>query len=195
MLPPGPIGNASRVPGDAPYRLTIASLTNTPSASVGNGTSSPTSGSAFAGSSIARAISTTAGRAGSSCTLVTRCAATRSTPGSATARCGNSAGSVTTSPATSDEPARAYRSAGSTVPSHCVTESRKLATITVSATARLRLATTPATAIVAVWRWWRARSTASSASAFDGGAMPASRPPTALGTQAMPPSIRQATDT
>ncbi len=45
--------------------------------------------------------------------------------------------------------------------SHCVTESRKLATITVSATARLRLATTPLTATAAVPRMRRARSIAS----------------------------------
>ena len=45
-----------------------------------------------------------------------------------------------------------------------MTDSRKLATITVSATASARLATTPLTAMVALSRSCRARSTASSGS-------------------------------
>ena len=106
----------------------------------------------------------------------------------------NAGGSVTTSPADVLAAARAYRSAGSTVFSHCVTDSRKLATITVSATDRLRLATTPATAMVAVWRWCRARSTASRASGFVGGFSHLSNSPTPAGTQAMPPSNSRATD-
>ena len=56
---------------------------------------------------------------------------------------------------------RAYRSAGSTLSSHWLTPWRKLATITVSATDSARLATTPATAAVAVRRWKRARCSAS----------------------------------
>lgn len=51
---------------------------------------------------------------------------------------------------------RRYRSAGSTTSSQRVTESRKLATITVSATASARLATTPLTATAAVPRMRRA---------------------------------------
>jgi hypothetical protein len=45
---------------------------------------------------------------------------------------------------------RTYRSAGSTTSSQWVTESRKLATITVSATARLSDATTPLMATAAL---------------------------------------------
>ena len=56
---------------------------------------------------------------------------------------------------------RRYRSAGSTWSSHWVTEPRKLATITVSATARLSDATTPLMATAALPRIRRARSTAS----------------------------------
>ena len=57
-----------------------------------------------------------------------------------------------------------YRSAGSTTSSQVVTESLKLATITVSATAKLSDATTPLTATAALARTRRARSTASNGS-------------------------------
>ena len=112
----------------------------------------------------------------------------------ARARSGSAGGRIAMSLPGGPPAARAYRSAGRIVSSHCVTASRKLATITVSATDRARLATTPATAIVALSRWCRARSTASSASARRGGAMPASARPTPAGTQAMPPIRRHATD-
>ena len=49
--------------------------------------------------------------------------------------------------------------------------------------------------MVAVWRWCRARSIASSASGSRDGAKAFSNSPTPPGTQAMPPSSRQATDT
>jgi hypothetical protein len=68
------------------------------------------------------------------------------------------------SPAEALPAVRTYRSAGSTTSSQRETESRKLATITVNATARLSAATTPLTATAAVSRTRRARSTASSGS-------------------------------
>jgi hypothetical protein len=65
-VPVPPSGSTSELPGAASYRLTIASLTNTPIGPSGSGVSSPTIGSDLAGSSIARAISATAGRVASS---------------------------------------------------------------------------------------------------------------------------------
>ena len=53
---------------------------------------------------------------------------------------------------------RRYSGAGNTMSSHCVTESRKLATITVSATDRARLATTPLVATAVASGTRRARS-------------------------------------
>ena len=91
---------------------------------------------------------------------------------------------------------RAYRSAGSTTSSHWVTEPRKLVTITVRATDRLRLATTPAVATVAVWRMRRARSTDSIRAAWRASGARGhrlSRAPTAEGTQAMPPTSKATT--
>ena len=78
--------------------------------------------------------------------------------------------------------------------SQCETASRKLATITVNATERARLATTPATAMVALSRSCRARSTASRASGRRGGRTAASSSATPPGMQAMPPISRQATE-
>ena len=66
--------------------------------------------------------------------------------------------------------------------------------MTVSATASARLATTPATAMVAAWRWSRARSTASSHNGRRCGRTRASSAATPAGTQTMPPSSRHATD-
>ena len=60
---------------------------------------------------------------------------------------------------------RTYRSAGSTLSSQRATPLAKARHHDVSATDSARLATTPATAALAVWRWWRARCTASSTSA------------------------------
>ena len=90
---------------------------------------------------------------------------------------------------------RTYRSAGSTWSSQSATPPRKLVTITVSATASARLATTPDTAMVALLRSWRARCTASSSRALRGGWVQRSSRPSIAGTQAMPPSSRQATAT
>ena len=90
---------------------------------------------------------------------------------------------------------RAYRSAGSTLASQSLTPTRKLATITVSATDSARLATTPATAAVAVRRWKRARCTASSGSAPRAGGTAASRACTTAGTSATPPNSNAATAT
>ena len=94
------------------------------------------------------------------------------------------------------EAVRAYRSAGRTVSSQLDTDARKLATMTVSATARLRLATTPATATVADCRMRRARSSASRPMGerrIPAGARCTSNA-TAAGTQAMPPISSAATD-
>ena len=91
--------------------------------------------------------------------------------------------------------ARAYRSAGSTWSSHCVTAARKLVTITVSATASARLATTPDTAMVALLRSVARALHRQQPRAWRGGGRPRSSNATMAGTQAMPPSSRQATDT
>jgi len=77
-----------------------------------------------------------------------------------------------------------------------MTELRKLATITVMATDKLKLATMPAMSTAAPWRWRRARSTASKMLAWRKrlrcGHTPNSAATTA-GTRARPPSSRQAT--
>ena len=69
-----------------------------------------------------------------------------------------------------------------------MSESRKLVTITVSATTRLRLATTPATAAVAVCRWSMARATASAATGLRAPRSRVSNSATVCGTRLMPPS-------
>ena len=88
---------------------------------------------------------------------------------------------------------RAYRSAGSTLSSHTVTASRKLATITVMATLSARLATTPATVALAVWRAKRARRRASKPTADRGAALADSKVCTAAGTSTTPPASNVAT--
>ena len=77
-----------------------------------------------------------------------------------------------------------------------MTESRKLATITVSATARLRLATTPLTATAAVPRMRRARSMASigSTCCANSGAMRSYNSAINQGSAVMPPTSRHATE-
>ena len=104
-----------------------------------------------------RATTLMGGRLGSSTTERVRAASTRSTPSSPAAACTNAAGRKAPSLAALLVAVRAYRSAGNTCSSHWDTPLRKLSTITVSATAKLRLATTPATATVAACRSWRAR--------------------------------------
>src|SRR5665811_839964 len=86
------------------------------------------------------------------------------TPVSRVTPCTNSGLKYTVSLAFMDLALRRYKSAGNTRSSHTVTDSRKLATITVNATARLSDATTPLMATAAVSRWWRARSSASKGS-------------------------------
>ena len=78
-----------------------------------------------------------------------------------------------------------------------MTESRKLATITVSATARLSDATTPLTATAALSRWRRARSTASSGSVWraTSGAIRSSSKAMSQGRAVMPPTSSRAIDT
>ena len=67
-------------------------------------------------------------------------------------------------------------------------------TITVSATDSARLATTPATAALAVWRWWRARSLASNTSGRRRVSGRASSACTPTGTKATPPASSAATE-
>ena len=85
---------------------------------------------------------------------------------------------------------RTYSSAGNTASSHSVMDVLKLATITVSATARLNDATTPLTATAALPRTRRARSTAKSGKAWraTSGATRSSTVPTNQGRPAMPPT-------
>ena len=85
---------------------------------------------------------------------------------------------------------RTYRSAGNTTSSQRVTDSRKLATITVSATARLSEATTPLTATAALERTRRARSIASigSSQRESSGASRSYNTEIRAGNAAMPPS-------
>ena len=92
---------------------------------------------------------------------------------------------------------RTYKSAGSTTSSHCVTESRKLATITVKATARLSDATTPLTATLALSRTRRARSTASRGSSrwLARGLTRFSSNAISQGRAVIPPTSNNATDT
>ena len=77
-----------------------------------------------------------------------------------------------------------------------MTEPRKLATITVSATARLRLATTPPMAMAALPRMRRARSSANRGKARDAanGCNKRSSRATAQGSSAMPPTSSRPTD-
>ena len=79
-------------------------------------------------------------------------ASTRRTPGRACTCATKPASSQACSLAALLAAVRAYRSAGSTLSSQVATPWRKLVTITVSATDKARLATTPATAAVAVCR-------------------------------------------
>ena len=119
------------------------------------------------------------------------------TPASWDAACTNSGLKNTVSLALKLPALRTYRSAGSTRSSHWVTDSRKLATITVSATARLSEATTPLTATAAVSRWRLARSTANRGSvwcATRGASWPSNRPIN-QGSAVMPPTNSRPTDT
>ena len=172
----------------------MASLTYTAGRCGSAGTSVPSSGSDCAGSASGRANSVTAGRSGAHVRARTRAASTRATPGSAAARCGRSAGRNAWSAALPLVALRRYRSAGSTWSSQRATPSRKLATITVSATDSARLATTPATATAAASRSWWARRSASSGSTESDVGRRASNTSTSSGTQAMPPTSSSATD-
>ena len=110
------------------------------------------------------AISATDGWLGLSSKAVVRSVVMRDTPLICAMSRTNSGVKYTVSPlppVPEGAAVRMYRSAGSTTLSHWVTESLKLATITVSATARLSDATTPLTATAALSRTRRARSTAS----------------------------------
>lgn len=85
--------------------------------------------------------------------------------------------------------------AGSTASSHSIMLPRKLVTMTVSATARLRLATTPPTATVVERRMRLARSSASMDSGCRNrllGIRP-STAPSSQGRAAMPPSSNSPT--
>ena len=91
---------------------------------------------------------------------------------------------------------RTYRSAGNTTSSHRVTASRKLATITVSATARLSAATTPLMAELALARTRRARSRASMGKTRwrASGLTALSSKPVSPGRAVMPPINNSAAD-
>ena len=113
----------------------------------------------------------------SSSTWVVRSDATRATPGNWPSAATKRGGKYAVSAAEVPSDVRTYRSAGSTTSSHCVTESRKLATITVNATARLSDATTPLTATAALSRTRRARSTASMHSRWSATSVRNDQPP------------------
>ena len=122
---------------------------------------------------------------------------TRATPGRLPSACTNGGEKYAVSLAELPGVERTYKSAGSTTSSHCVTESRKLATMTVSATARLSEATTPLTATAALSRTRRARSTASIGSkrcATQGLSWSYSRV-ISQGRAVMPPTSSSATET
>ena len=122
---------------------------------------------------------------------------TRATPGRRASACTNSGGKYAVSLAGLPRAVRTYKSAGNTTSSQCVMESRKLATITVSATARLSEATTPLTATAALSRTRRARSTASrdsSRCATQGLSRSYSRA-ISQGSAVMPPTSSRPTDT
>ena len=130
-----------------------------PSSPGRGGRAASSSGSTLPGSSPrGRVSSTNAGWRGSINSPIWRELATRCTSGKAAARAGKSGGSTDWSlPALLPLPllppaARAYSSAGNTPSSQSLTAARKLATITVSATDKARLATTPATIALALWR-------------------------------------------
>ena len=80
--------------------------------------------------------------------------------------------------------------------SHCCTEVRKLATMMVSATARLSAATTPPTVAAAALRVRRARSSANSGSARwrANGSHARSSHAISQGSSVMPPINSSATD-
>ena len=162
----------------------------------GGGTRLPTIGSVCAASPISRASKVTAGWAGSSSSERLRCAATRFTPCICATACTKSGENQAVSPACVDSAVRRYRSAGSTTSSQWATESRKLATITVSATARLKEATTPLTATAALSRTRRARSTASSGNRRlrNAGAILSYSSATAHGRTVMPPTSSRPTE-
>ena len=163
----------------------------------GTGSGSPTSGKALAGLSSWRATSATAGRAGSITNCRVRWVAMRCTPAVFATAWTNSGVKKTVSPAAVELAVRTYKSAGSTTSSHWVMESRKLATITVSATARLSDATTPLTATLALSRTRRARSTASRGSSCccTHGLTRSSSNAISHGSAVMPPTSSSATDT
>ena len=163
----------------------------------GTGSGSPTNGKALAGSSSWRAIRATAGRAASISNCRVRWVATRLTPAVLATACTKSGVKKTVSPAAVELAVRTYKSAGSTTSSQWVMESRKLATITVSATARLSDATTPLTATLALSRTRRARSTASSGSkrCCTTGLTRSSSSAISQGSAVMPPTSSSATDT
>ncbi|MNV36727.1 hypothetical protein D3C71_1282160 [compost metagenome] len=186
------------MPGRRPYRSTTASLMYTPVRPGGTGRASPTRGRVCAGSSPKGRLSTVSeGRVGDSCSGLARRGCTRSNPGNCPTASAKPAGSNVASPPPVPPALRAertYSGDGSTASSHCVTDPRKLDTITVSATARLRDATTPPTAMAALPRMRRARSSASSGSAWRAarGCSHASNRAMHQGSKAMPPTSSSA---
>ena len=166
----------------------------------GTGKGSPTSGRLRAGSPISRETKATAGWLASSCKAVVRSALMRATPGVLASAATSSGVKNTVSPAplvVDGGAVRTYKSAGRTVSSHWVTDSRKLATITVNATARLKDATTPLTETAAVSRTRRARSTASNGNkrCATSGATRSNSRATSGGRAVMPPTSSSATET
>ena len=163
------------------------------------GSAWPTSGkgrgSALPGGGRSRATKVMGGLSASSCTGVARSASARATPGRAcTAR--TSAGSRKRLSAGPLPAARTYSGAGNTLSSQALTESRKLATITVRATDNARLATTPlsATAAVSRWRWARLRASSHRGLCAQRRTSVGSSAFTAQGRAAMPPNSNKATD-
>ena len=178
-------------PGRTPYRSTTASLTYTPICPAGTASAGPVRGSTWAGSAPSGRLSTVrAGRAALSCRGLVRRGDTLSTPGRRATASAKPGGSRAASPPAACRAERTYSGEGSTASSHWMTEPRKLATITVSATARLRLATTPPTAMAAVPRMRRARSSASRVSGWRAasGCRRCSSQATPQGSSAMPPT-------
>ena len=142
----------------------MASLTYSAIApGTGGGCTWPTSGNTWAASlsEIGRAINCTSGNAVPTFKFCKRRPCTRSTFGRAEICCTTSGGKYKPCAVCVEEVSRAYSGAGSMVSSQVLTETRKLLTITVSATPRLNAATTPLTATTATSRMRRARSTAS----------------------------------
>ena len=169
------------------------SLTNTPSSPGTAAATAPSIGRVAAGSSPSgRATSITAGCCGWICSATWRAVLSRATPGRRAA-CSTQPGGKNTGSALLLPAPRKYRSAGSTLASQSLTALRKLATITVMATDSARLATTPATAALAVWRANRARRKASNSRGWRGAVRGDNRACTPAGTSTTPPASSAAT--